>query len=86
MLATNLVLRQMEGAGTKLNIVIPRRFAATTRSRRVSAVGRARTPDDRMRDTGGGLAADAGPGGHADLVRHPARQRRARWLRRQQPL
>ena len=87
MLATNLVLRQMEGAGTRLNIVILDACRNNPFGGRSLAVGRARDAEnDRMRDTGGGARADAGPGGHADLLCDPAGQRRAGRRRRQQPL
>ena len=64
MLATNLVLRQMEGAGTKLNIVILDACRNNPFGGRNLAVGRARDAEnDRMRDTGGGLAQMQAPEG-----------------------
>jgi len=64
MLATNLVLRQMEGAGTKLNIVILDACRNNPFGGRSLAVGRAREGEsDRMRDTGGGLAQMQAPEG-----------------------
>jgi formylglycine-generating enzyme required for sulfatase activity len=64
MLATNLVLRQMEGAGTKLNIVILDACRNNPFGGRSLAVGRARDAEnDRMRDTGGGLAQMQAPEG-----------------------
>jgi formylglycine-generating enzyme required for sulfatase activity len=64
MLATNLVLRQMEAAGTKLNIVILDACRNNPFGGRSLAVGRARDAEnDRMRDTGGGLAQMQAPEG-----------------------
>jgi len=64
MLDTNLVLRQMEGAGTKLNIVILDACRNNPFGGRSLAVGRARDAEnDRMRDTGGGLAQMQAPEG-----------------------
>src|SRR3984885_5042853 len=64
MLDTNLVLRQMEGAGTKLNIVILDACRNNPFGGRSLAVARARDAEnDRMRDTGGGLAQMQAPEG-----------------------
>ena len=64
MLDTNLVLRQMEGAGTRLNIVILDACRNNPFGGRSLAVGRARdTENDRMRDTAGGLAQMQAPEG-----------------------
>ena len=64
MLDTNLVLRQMEGAGTRLNIVILDACRNNPFGGRSLAVGRARDAEnDRMRDTGGGLAQMQAPEG-----------------------
>jgi Caspase domain len=64
MLDTNLVLRQMEGAGTRLNIVILDACRNNPFGGRGLAVGRARDPEStRMRDTGGGLAQMQAPEG-----------------------
>src|SRR3984893_13133444 len=64
MLDTNLVLRQMEGAGTRLNIVILDACRNNPFGGRSRAVGRARDAEnDRMRDTGGGLAQMQAPEG-----------------------
>jgi formylglycine-generating enzyme required for sulfatase activity len=64
MLDTSLVLRQMEGAGTKLNIVILDACRNNPFGGRSLAVGRARDAEnDRMRDTGGGLAQMQAPEG-----------------------
>jgi hypothetical protein len=64
MLNTNLLLRQMEGAGTRLNIVILDACRNNPFGGRSLAVGRARDAEnDRMRDTGGGLAQMQAPEG-----------------------
>src|SRR4029077_13689385 len=64
MLDTNLVLRQMEGAGTRLNIVILDACRNNPFGGRSLAVGRGRDAEsDRMRDTGGGLAQMQAPEG-----------------------
>jgi formylglycine-generating enzyme required for sulfatase activity len=64
MLDTNRVLRQMEGAGTRLNIVILDACRNNPFGGRSLAVGRARDAEnDRMRDTGGGLAQMQAPEG-----------------------
>ena len=64
MLDTNLVLRQMEGAGTRLNIVILDACRNNPFGGRSLAVGRARDAEnDRMRDTAGGLAQMQAPEG-----------------------
>ena len=64
MLDTNLVLRQMEGAGTRLNIVILDACRNNPFGGRNLAVGRARDAENsRMRDTSGGLAQMQAPEG-----------------------
>jgi formylglycine-generating enzyme required for sulfatase activity len=64
MLDTNLVLRQMEGAGTRLNIVILDACRNNPFGGRSLAVRRAQDADtNRMRDTGGGLAQMQAPEG-----------------------
>src|ERR1700722_13661838 len=64
MLDTNLVMRQMEGAGTRLNIVILVACRNNPFGGRSLAVARARdTENDRMRATGGGLAQMQAPEG-----------------------
>jgi formylglycine-generating enzyme required for sulfatase activity len=64
MLDTNRVLRQMEGAGTRLNIVILDACRNNPFGGRSLAVGRARDAEnDRMRDTAGGLAQMQAPEG-----------------------
>jgi len=64
MLATNLVLRQMEGAGTRLNIVILDACRNNPFGGRGLAVDRAREAENtRLRDTGGGLAQMQAPEG-----------------------
>jgi formylglycine-generating enzyme required for sulfatase activity len=64
MLNTNLLLRQMEGSGTRLNIVILDACRNNPFGGRSLAVGRARDAEnDRMRDTGGGLAQMQAPEG-----------------------
>jgi caspase domain-containing protein len=64
MLDANLVLRQMEGAGTRLNIVILDACRNNPFGGRSLAVGRARDAEnDRMRATGGGLAQMQAPEG-----------------------
>src|SRR5580704_9938410 len=64
MLDTNLVLRQMEGAHTLLNIVILDACRNNPFGGRSLAVARARdTESTRMRDTGGGLAQMQAPEG-----------------------
>jgi len=64
MLDTNLVLRQMEGAGTRLNIVILDACRNNPFGGRGLAVGRARDAENnRLRDTGGGLAQMKAPEG-----------------------
>ena len=75
MLDTNLVLRQMEGAGTRLNIVI----LDACRNNPFGAPAGPRAAD-------GGPRADAGPGGHPDLLCHPAGSVAQDGSRRQQPL
>jgi hypothetical protein len=64
MLDTNLVLRQMEGAGTRLNIVILDACRNNPFGGRSLAVGRARDAENnRMRAAGGGLAQMQAPEG-----------------------
>jgi hypothetical protein len=64
MLDANLVLRQMEGAGTRLNIVILDACRNNPFGGRALAVGRVRAGDnDQMRDSGGGLAQMQAPEG-----------------------
>jgi formylglycine-generating enzyme required for sulfatase activity len=64
MVATNLVLRQMEGAGTRLNIVILDACRNNPFGGRGLAVDRAREAENtRLRDTGGGLAQMQAPEG-----------------------
>ena len=64
MLDTNLVLRQMEGAGTRLNIVILDACRNNPFGGRSLAVGRARDAEnDRMRAATGGLAQMQAPEG-----------------------
>ena len=64
MLDTNLVLRQMEGAHTLLNIVILDACRNNPFGGRGLAVARASGPETtRMRDTGGGLAQMQAPEG-----------------------
>jgi formylglycine-generating enzyme required for sulfatase activity len=64
MLDTNLVLRQMEGAGTRLNIVILDACRNNPFGGRSLAVGRAQDAEaSRMRDTGSGLAQMQAPEG-----------------------
>jgi formylglycine-generating enzyme required for sulfatase activity len=64
MVDTNLVLRQMEGAGTRLNIVILDACRNNPFGGRSLAVARGRDAEnDRMRDTGGGLAQMKAPEG-----------------------
>jgi uncharacterized caspase-like protein len=64
MLATNLVLRQMEGAGTRLNIVILDACRNNPFGGRGLAVDRAREAENtRLRDTAGGLAQMQAPEG-----------------------
>jgi len=64
MLDTNLVLRQMEGAGTRLNIVILDACRNNPFGGRGLAVARARDPENtRLRDTTGGLAQMQAPEG-----------------------
>ena len=64
MLDTNLVLRQMEGAGTRLNIVILDACRNNPFGGRSLAVGRARDAEnDRTRATTGGLAQMQAPEG-----------------------
>jgi formylglycine-generating enzyme required for sulfatase activity len=64
MLDANLVLRQMEGAHTLLNIVILDACRNNPFGGRGLAVGRARDAEStRMRDTGGGLAQMQAPEG-----------------------
>jgi hypothetical protein len=86
MLNSGLVLRQMETAGTRLNIVILDACRNNPFGGRGLAVGRAQDAGNiRVRDTSSGLA-QKGAERHADLVCDPARQRRAGRCRRQQPL
>jgi len=73
MLDSNLVLRQMEGAGTKLNIVI------LDACRNNPFGGRS------LRGTDSGLAQMRAPE-DADFLCNPARQRGAGWRGRQQSL
>jgi formylglycine-generating enzyme required for sulfatase activity len=64
MLDTNLVLRQMEGAGTRLNIVILDACRNNPFGGRGLAVGRAQDPGTiRLRDTSSGLAQMQAPEG-----------------------
>ena len=64
MLDTNLVLRQMEGAGTRLNIVILDACRNNPFGGRSLAVGRAQDAQNvRLRDTAGGLAQMQAPEG-----------------------
>jgi formylglycine-generating enzyme required for sulfatase activity len=64
MLDTNLLLRQMEGAGTRLNIVILDACRNNPFGGRGLAVGRVRDAENnRLRDTGGGLAQMQAPEG-----------------------
>ena len=64
MLDTNLILRQMEGAGTRLNIVILDACRNNPFGGRSLAVGRARDPENtRLRDTTTGLAQMQAPEG-----------------------
>jgi hypothetical protein len=64
MLDANLVLRQMEGAGTRLNIVILDACRNNPFGGRGLAVARAReTESTRLRDTTGGLAQMQAPQG-----------------------
>jgi hypothetical protein len=64
MLDTNLVLRQMEGAGTRLNIVILDACRNNPFGGRSLAVGRARDAEnDRTRAASGGLAQMQAPEG-----------------------
>jgi formylglycine-generating enzyme required for sulfatase activity len=64
MLNTNLVLRQMENAGTRLNIVILDACRNNPFGGRSMAVGRGPDAENsRMRDTGGGLAQMQAPEG-----------------------
>jgi formylglycine-generating enzyme required for sulfatase activity/uncharacterized caspase-like protein len=64
MLDTNLVLRQMEGAGTRLNIVILDACRNNPFGGRGLAVDRAREAENtRLRDTAGGLAQMQAPEG-----------------------
>jgi hypothetical protein len=64
MLDTNLVLRQMEGAGTKLNIVILDACRNNPFGGRSLGVGRARDAEnDRVRAATGGLAQMQAPEG-----------------------
>jgi formylglycine-generating enzyme required for sulfatase activity len=64
MLDTNLVLRQMEGAGTRLNIVILDACRNNPFGGRGLAVGRAQDGDNtRMRAAAGGLAQMQAPEG-----------------------
>jgi hypothetical protein len=64
MLDTNLVLRQMEGAGTRLNIVILDACRNNPFGGRGLVVGRARDAEStRMRGMGGGLAQMQAPEG-----------------------
>jgi formylglycine-generating enzyme required for sulfatase activity len=64
MLNTNLVMRQMESAGTRLNIVILDACRNNPFSGRSMAVGRGPDAENsRMRDTGGGLAQMQAPEG-----------------------
>jgi hypothetical protein len=64
MLDANLVLRQMEGAGTRLNIVILDACRNNPFGGRGLAVARAREGEStRLRDSGGGLAQMQAPQG-----------------------
>ena len=74
MVDVNLVLRQMQGSGTRLNMVILDACRNNPFGARGLRVVRRRP------------GADAGAGGHADLLRDAARQRRAGRQRRPQPL
>ena len=74
MVDVNLVLRQMQGSGTRLNMVI----LDACRNNPFGARG--------LRSCRGRPCPDAGAGRHADLLCDPARQRRPGRRRRPQPL
>jgi hypothetical protein len=74
MLDTNLVLRQMEGGGTKLNVVI----LDACRNNPFGGRG--------LRATTAGLAQMQAPERHAHFLCHAAGQRRKGWPRRPQTL
>ncbi len=74
MVNAELVLKQMDGAGTRLNIVI----LDACRNNPFANLG--------TRAVESGSGADAGTGRHADLVRHPTGECRGRWQRLGRPL
>lgn len=70
MVDINLMLRQMQGSGTRLNLVI----LDACRNNPFGARS--------LRSSDGGLAQMRAPGRHPDLLCDPARQRRPGWQRR----
>ena len=74
MVNAELVLKQMDGADTRLNILI----LDACRNNPFANLG--------TRAVASGLAQMKAPDGTTDLVRHPAGERRGRWHRRRRPL